>query len=189
MHKFWESWKIVNLIPDQTKKRQKGLLGWRHKVRTWTFHFLFWSVAHLKSFCQNMQTRQAGEFWGESFDIFPTPGQGPQKAFGRVTKAGTTRKVPSDWLLYGFWYLEEGGKHYKQKISNSAVVNLSVLYMCQMCSCTGLHTSANRQLPSLQFWFPSEIIFHIFHAMFLKIKCLLRPAVDVCKEALCNLLM
>ena len=114
MHKFWESWKIVNLIPDQTKKRQKGLLGWRHKVRTWTFHFLFWSVAHLKSFCQNMQTRQAGEFWGESFDIFPTPGQGPQKAFGRVTKTRTTRKVPSDWLFYGFGYLEEQKQKQKQ---------------------------------------------------------------------------
>ena len=56
--------------------------------------------SHLKSFCQNKQTWQEGDFWwGESFDIFPTPGQqGPQKAFGRLTKSGTTQRVPTDWF-------------------------------------------------------------------------------------------
>ena len=126
--------------------------------------------SHLKSFCQNKQTWQEGDFWwGESFDIFPTPGQqGPQKAFGRLTKSGTTQRVPTDWFtvlcISVFWRKVKSithnmNKQWKESRGNQighndyiyigCVTKLLVLYMCHTFSFSRLHTHVYQQLSSL----------------------------------------
>ena len=169
--KMWNMWHTMSYKNDLWILAFKSIPNlFSFRIATNCFRLLwiaadFYGLLRMKLvFCWKMQTRRAGDFWRESFDIFPTPGCYMCSAKGRAVicvlpnipnNLATAKNFLEEWQKFG-----KNTKSTKyQQVSTDYVICFNKLKKKVKCHCPWSDKKADSAFAATQIFYFLSVVF------------------------------